>query len=372
MGLHLSHLDTKVLGILRQGTVIPAHPLALNRDRSLDRTHQRALSRYYIDAGAGGLAVGVHTTQFAVRDVGLYRPVLELAAETALDWTMRPIVLIAGLTGHTRQAIKEAQVAVGIGFHAGLLSLAAMRGANEDELIEHCAAVAKEIPLVGFYLQPAVGGLVLSASFWRRFAALDNVVAVKIAPFNRYRTIDVVRGLVEAQAEDRITLYTGNDDHILLDLVTPFTVMRAGGPVSVHVKGGLLGHWSVWTQRAVDLFQECRRAAASGKIPTALLALDSEITDCNGALFDVANDFRGCIAGCHEVLRRQGLLQGIWCIDPGEGLSPGQAEEIDRVYEAYPALNDDAFVRTNLHHWLSTSASTRHVGQLTWHAGRTG
>ena len=352
MGLHVSQVDPAVLKILRDGTVIPAHPLALTGDRALDSAHQRALSRYYIDAGACGLAVGVHSTQFAIRDVGLYRPVLELAAETAADWTERPLVLIAGLAGRTRQAISEAQIAAGIGFHAGLLSLAAMRGASEAELIEHCAAVAGQIPLMGFYLQPAVGGLALSTSFWRRFAALDNVVAIKVAPFNRYRTIDVVRGIVEAEAEDRVTLYTGNDDHILLDLVTPFTVMRAGASVAVHVKGGLLGHWSVWTRRAVELLEECRHAAASEQIPAALLALDSQITDCNGAFFDVANEFRGCVAGCHEVLRRQGLLEGIWCIDPDEGLSPGQAEEIDRVYRAYPKLNDDAFVRANLHRWL--------------------
>jgi dihydrodipicolinate synthase/N-acetylneuraminate lyase len=352
MGLHVSQIDPAVLRILRDGTVIPAHPLALTRDRALDAVHQRALSRYYIDAGAGGLAVGVHSTQFAIRDFGLYRPVLELAAETAATWTPRPLVLIAGLAGRTRQATNEAQIAAGIGFHAGLLSLAAMRGASEADLIEHCATVARQMPVIGFYLQPAVGGLVLSAAFWRRFAELDNVVAIKVAPFNRYRTIDVVRGVVEARAEDRVTLYTGNDDHILLDLITPFTVMRDGVPVAMHVKGGLLGHWSVWTRRAVELFEECRHATASEQIPTALLALDTQITDCNSAFFDVANEFRGCVAGCHEVLRRQGLLEGIWCIDPKEGLSPGQAEEIDRVYRAYPNLNDDAFVHANLHRWL--------------------
>jgi Dihydrodipicolinate synthetase family len=351
MGVHWSALDPAVVAILRSGAVIPPHPLVLNRDRAFDRQRQRVLSRYYIDAGAGGLAVGVHTTQFAIREAGLYRPVLELAAATAREWTVRPLVLIAGLAGRTDRALNEARLAAALGYHAGLLSLTAMRGAGEAELIEHCAATAREIPLVGFYLQPAVGGLVLSASFWRCFAALENVLAIKIAPFNRYRTIDVVRGVVEARAEDRITLYTGNDDHILLDLVTPFTVMRAGTPVSMRIKGGLLGHWSVWTLRAVELLQECRHAAVSGQIPATLLALDSQITDCNGAFFDVANDFRGCIAGCHEVLRRQGLLEGIWCLDPEEGLSPGQADEIDRVYDSYPQLNDDAFVRANVHRW---------------------
>jgi hypothetical protein len=352
MGLRWSELDPAVLAILREGAVIPAHPLALDRDRSLDRRRQRALSRYYIDARAGGLAVGVHATQFAIRDVGLYRPVLELAAATAREWTSRPLVLIAGLAGRTEQAVKEARLAVSLGYHAGLLSLGAMQGATEAELIEHCAAIAREMPLVGFYLQPAVGGLILPASFWRRFAAIDNVVAIKIAPFNRYRTLDVVRGVVEAKAEERITLYTGNDDHIVLDLAVPFSVPRDGAPVLVKMKGGLLGHWSVWTQKAVALLDEIRAAAASEQFPKALLARDSHITDSNSAFFDVANDFRGCIAGCHEVLRRQGLLEGIWCLDPSEGLSPGQAEEIDRVYRDYPELNDDAFVRENLCRWL--------------------
>jgi hypothetical protein len=352
MGLHWSELDPAVLAILREGAVIPAHPLALNRDRALDRRRQQALSRYYIDAGAGGLAVGVHATQFAIRDVGLYGPVLELAAATAREWTSRPLVLIAGLAGRTEQAVKEARLAVSLGYHAGLLSLSAMQGATEAELIEHCAAIAREMPLVGFYLQPAVGGLILSASFWQRFAAIDNVVAIKIAPFNRYRTLDVVRGVVEAEAEERIALYTGNDDHIVLDLAVPFSVPRDGAAVLVKMNGGLLGHWSVWTQKAVALLDEIRTAAALEQIPTALLARDSHITDCNSAFFDVANNFRGCIAGCHEVLRRQGLLEGIWCLDPAEGLSPGQAQEIDRVYRDYPELNDDAFVRKNLCRWL--------------------
>jgi Dihydrodipicolinate synthetase family len=352
MGLHWSQLDPAVMSILREGAVIPAHPLALDRNRALDKRRQRALSRYYIDAGAGGLAVGVHATQFAIRDVGLYEPVLELAAAAAREWTSRPLVLIAGLAGRTEQAVKEAQLATSLGYHAGLLSLGAMQGVAEAELIAHCAAIAQEMPLVGFYLQPAVGGLALPASFWRRFAAIENVVAIKVAPFNRYRTHDVVRGVVEAGAEERITLYTGNDDHIVLDLAVPFSISRDDAPIVVRFKGGLLGHWSVWTQKAVGLLEEVRAAAASGQMPMALLERDSRVTDCNGAFFDVANNFRGCIAGCHEVLRRQGLLEGIWCLDPSEGLSPGQAEEIDRVYRDYPELNDDAFVRENLRRWL--------------------
>jgi dihydrodipicolinate synthase/N-acetylneuraminate lyase len=349
MGLHWSDWPGPVLETLRRGVVIPAHPLALTADRGLDERRQRALARYYIDAGAGGLAVGVHTTQFAIREVGLFEPVLRLAVETARSWTDRPLVLIAGATGRTEQAVREAQLARGLGYHAVLLSLAAMKGASEDELVEHCLAVAREMPLVGFYLQPAVGGIVLGPSFWRRFAAIDNVVAIKVAPFNRYRTLDVVRGVVEARAEERVTLYTGNDDHIVLDLLMPF---RVAGKI-VRIKGGLLGHWSVWTRKAVELLDRIHASVAAGRIEPELLELEAEVTESNAAFFDAANDFHGVIAGCHEVLRRQGLLEGIWCLDPKEGLSPGQAEEIDRVYRLYPHLNDDHFVRENLSKWLS-------------------
>jgi hypothetical protein len=343
----------EVLAALRRGVVIPAHPLALDADRTLDARRQRALARYYLDAGAGGLAVGVHTTQFAIRDVGLYRPVLELAMQSAMEWTRKRPIMIAGLAGRTEQAVSEAQLARDLGYHAGLLSLAALKGAKEDELITHAQTIAREIPLVGFYLQPAVGGLVLPVSFWRRFAAIENVAAIKIAPFNRYRTFDVVRGVVEAGAADRITLYTGNDDHIVLDLLTPFTIVANGGATPVRIKGGLLGHWSVWVKKAVELLDRIHAADAANNVPADLLALDSQVTDCNAAIFDVANDFHGVIAGCHEILRRQGLLAGIWCLDPDETLGPGQKEEIDRVCAAYPHLNDDAFVRTNLERWLS-------------------
>ncbi len=353
MALHRSDLPAAVVASLGRGVAIPAHPLALDARRRFDARRQRRLTRYYIDAGAGGLAIGVHTTQFAIREAGLYEPILGTAIEAAGAWTARPLVMVAGLCGATSQAVSEAQTAVRLGYHAGLLSLAAVRQASEDALIEHCAAVAAEIPLVGFYLQPAVGGLHLGASFWSRFAAIDNVVAIKVAPFNRYRTLDVMRGVVEAGAEERITLYTGNDDHIVLDLVTPFTVMRQGRPVTLRFRGGLLGHWSVWTRSAVALFERCREAASRGQIDADLLALESRVTDCNSAFFDVANDFHGCIAGCHEVLRRQGLLEGIWCLDPYEGLSPGQAAEIDRVYVAHADLSDDDFVRANLERWLA-------------------
>jgi hypothetical protein len=295
----------------------------------------------------------VHTTQFAIRDVGLYRPVLELAMRTAGEWTTAKPVMIAGLAGRTAQAVGEAQLARDLGYHAGLLSLAAMKGASEDELIAHAQAIAREMPLVGFYLQPAVGGIVLPVSFWRRFAAIENVVAIKMAPFNRYRTLDVIRGVVEAGAHERITLYTGNDDHIVLDLVTPFTVRTNGTSTTVRIKGGLLGHWSVWVKAAVDLLSRIHAAVESGPIPPDLLALDSAVTDCNAAIFDVANDFHGVICGCHEILRRQGLLEGLWCLDPNEQLGPGQMQEIDRVCAAYPQLTDDAFVRQNIARWLA-------------------
>lgn len=343
---------SKGLEVLAQGTVIPAHPLALNARREFDPGRQRALTRYYIDAGSGGLAVGVHTTQFAIREVGLYRDVLELAARTAADWSDRPLAMVAGLVGKTKQAVAEAQIARSLGYDAGLLSLAAMKGEHPDAIIEHCTAVAGQIPVVGFYLQPAVGGIHLDAAFWTRFAAIPGVVAIKVAPFNRYRTLDVVRGVVEAGAENRIALYTGNDDHIVLDLVTPFTFMREGKPVTVRFTGGLLGHWSVWTKGAVNVFRQCREAAQADALAADFLALDSRVTDCNSAFFDVANDFHGCIAGCHEVLRRQGLLEGIWCLDPAEGLSPGQATEIDRVCARHADLSDDDFVKVNLERWL--------------------
>ena len=337
---------------LRRGTVVPAHLLALDARRRLNPPRQRALSRYYLDAGAGGLAVGVHATQFAIREAGLYEPVLRLAAEAA-EWAREPPLLIAGLAGKTAQARREAETAVGLGYHAGLLSLGAMKGASEDELIAHCRELARTVPLVGFYLQPAVGGIPLAASFWRRFADIEQVAAIKIAPFNRYRTLDVVRGVVAAGAETRIALYTGNDDSIVLDLVTPYVLRRRDVDVTVRITGGLLGHWSVWTKCAVELLARAHAAVAAGCIDDDLLSLAAKVTDCNAALFDVSHDFRGCIAGCHEVLRRQGLFAGIWCLDPEEGLSPGQGDEIERVMRSYPELTDDGFVAANLERWLA-------------------
>ena len=343
MGLHWRDWPSGLLERLRAGCVIPAHPLALDAARRLDARRQKALSRYYLAAGAGGLAVGVHTTQFAIRDTGLYEPVLRLAAEAAAEQPGAPL-LVAGVIGRTEQALREARIARGLGYHAVLLSLAAWKGAGEDEIIAHCEAVAREMPVFGFYLQPAVGGVPLGASFWRRFAGIGNVVAIKLAPFNRYATLDVLRGVLEAGAAERVALYTGNDDHIVGDLLTPFAI---GPGAPLRIVGGLLGHWSVWTRAAVQLLERCRAPATP-----ELLALDAQVTEMNAAIFDVAHNFHGCIAGCHEVLRRQGLLEGTWCLDPHEGLSPGQAELISAVVARYPQLTDDAFVRDNLSSFL--------------------
>lgn len=344
--MHRSQLPSEIAALLRRGTVIPAHPLALDSRRRLDERRQRALTRYYLDAGSGGLAVGVHATQFAIREAGMYERVLAIAAEEARK---RPVVKIAGLAGKTSAAKREAQLARELGYHAGMLSLGAMKGASIDALVRHCTAIAEEIPLIGFYLQTAVGGIPLPMEFWRRFAAIDNVVAIKVAPFDRYRTLDVVRGVVAARAEEHVTLYTGNDDHIVLDLAVPFVIRRGSEEVRVRIRGGLLGHWSVWTKTAVSLLKRIQE----GQLNEDLLALDSRVTDCNSAFFDVAHNFAGCIPGCHEVLRRQGLLEGTWCLDPKETLSPGQADEIDRVYREHADLADDAFVRANLDKWLS-------------------
>ena len=343
-------LPADICAILARGTVIPAHLLALDADRRLDERRQRALTRYYVDAGAGGLAVGVHATQFGIRQAGLYETVLRLAIETSRDWTARAMVMVAGIAGGTDQAVAEARIARDLGYHVGLVSLAAFQGADEDAMVAHCAALAAEIPIFGFYLQPAVGGVRLTASFWRRFAENPGAVAIKVAPFDRYATHAVVRGVVAAGAEERVVLYTGNDDHIVLDLVTPFGAMRDGEEVTVRFRGGLLGQWGVWTRSAVQLLE---RIHAGGEIDDKLLALDWKLTDANRAIFDVANGFRGCIAGCHEVLRRQGLFEGTWCLDEAACLSPGQAEDIDRVCRDHPELTDDGFVAENLDRWLT-------------------
>ena len=331
---------------LFEGLVIPAHPLALNSHRKLDERAQRALTRYYLAAGAGGVAVGVHTTQFAIRDlkVGLLKPVLSLAAEESRG---KDVVKIAGVCGKPSQAIAETRLAAELGYDAVLLSLADVKDENDAALLAHARSVASLMPIMGFYLQPSVGGRVLSFEFWRSFVEIENVVAIKIAPFNRYQTLDVVRAVVQSGRSRDIALYTGNDDHILTDLLTRFDF----GGESACIVGGLLGHWAVWTKSAVSHLALAARHA--DVIPGNLLTLAEQITDANAALFDPAHGFRGCIPGIHEILRRQGFLQGRWCLDPKEDLSPGQMEEIDRVCRLYPHLQDDSFVREHLDEWLS-------------------
>ncbi len=352
----VKHLDPRVHQVLKAGTVIPAHPLALTAERKLDERRQRALSRYYIASGAGGLAVGVHTTQFAIREprVGLFEPVLRLAAEE-MDRADKarevPLIRVGGICGKTAQAVGEARLLSDLKYSMGLLSLAAAKDLDDGALVAHCREVAALLPIMGFYLQPAVGGRVLSYNFWRRFVEIENVVAIKIAPFNRYHTLDVVRAVADSGRE--IALYTGNDDNIVMDLLTPYIFQLDGKPKVFRIVGGLLGHWAVWTKRAVELLKECRSLAlADQPIPQSMLQRNVQVTDCNAAFFDTPNNFAGCIAGLHEVLRRQGLFEGIWCLDPRETLSPGQKEEIDRVYRAYPELNDDEFVREGRDAWL--------------------
>jgi dihydrodipicolinate synthase/N-acetylneuraminate lyase len=343
--------DSSARRMLSNGVVIPAHPLALTPHRKLDERRQRALTRYYLSAGAGGVAVGVHTTQFAIREAGLYQPVLALAMDTAREFGFSP-VMVAGLAGKTPQALTEAEIAVALGYDAGLLSLGAWRSESEDEILDHCARIAETIPLFGFYLQPAVGGRVLSYRFWRSFAEIPNVWAIKIAPFNRYQTLDVVRAVVESGRAD-IALYTGNDDNIIADLMTPFPVSVGGQTVLRWFDGGLLGQWAVWTRAAVELLERVKALRNDPAQAPDLLRLGAALTDANAAIFDPANQFAGCIPGIHEVLRRQGLLENLITLDPDETLSPGQADEITRVHRTHVELNDDEFVATNLDDWLS-------------------
>ena len=340
-----------------EGQVIPAQPLALDNNRKFDEKYQRALTRYYVASGSGGLAVGVHSTQFEIREPqhNLFRPVLELASETIDDEIgklPRAFVKVAGVCGSTPQADKEATLARALGYQAGLLSLAALKDASDDELIAHCETISHVIPIIGFYLQPSVGGRVLGYEFWRRFAEIENVVAIKMAPFNRYQTIDVVRAVIESGRDD-IALYTGNDDSIVVDLFTTWQFERDGQKINRQIVGGLLGHWAVWTQKAVAMLDEIKIVRRQSAMSTRWLTHAIEVTDSNAAFFDPAHNFAGCIPGLHEVLRRQGLMQNTFCLNPHEVLSPGQSEEIDRAYRAYPHLHDDEFVRENLDKWLN-------------------
>lgn len=346
------HNISAIRAHLLSGQVIPALPLALKRNRKWSEHRQRAVMRYYLDAGAGGIAVAVHSTQFEIREkkYGLFEPVLSLAAETITNWLgprPRMFLRIAGVCGRTDQAVGEAETAASLGYHAALLSVAAFKNETERAIIRHCERIARIIPLIGFYLQPAVGGRALSHRFWRAFADIPNVVAIKMAPFNRYQTLDVIRAVIDSGRED-VALYTGNDDNIIVDLLTPIT--HDGR--TRYVAGGLLGQWGVWTERAAALLTEIKKARAKQKIHADWLVRAAALTDANGAVFDSANTFAGCIPGIHEVLRRQGIFETNACLNPNEKLSPGQAAELDRVTRAYPWLTDDAFVQENLHRWL--------------------
>lgn len=353
-------MDTRALRQrLLDGLVIPAHPLALTSGRTLDERRQRGLTRYYLAAGAGGIAIGVHTTQFAVRDPrhGLLEPLLALTAEEIRAHersTGAPVVKVAGVIGPTRQALGEAELAARHGYDAALLGLGWAKGRPLEEILRHCREVAAVLPLFGFYLQPAAGGVPLPAAFWARFLEIPEVVAVKVAPFDRYRTLDVARPLAESGRQDEVALYTGNDDAIVSDLVTPFVFAVGGNRVAVRFRGGLLGHWACWTRAAVQVLDRLKAVARlGGPVPAEILRLGVEVTDMNAAVFDAANAFRGCIAGVHAVLERQGLLAGRWCLDPDEDVSPGQLAEIDRVVRAYPHLVDDDFVAANRDRWLA-------------------
>jgi len=349
-----NNLSGELQDLLNGGLVIPANPTALTKTLKLDERRQRALSRYYLDAGSGGLAIGVHTSQFEIRDAGLYQPVLELGKEEMDSYCSKngkKIIRIAGVLGRTKQAVEEARIAANLGYHAVLLSLAALKNDSNKQLIEHCKAVAGVMPLIGFYLQPSVGGRILDAAFWREFSRIKNVVAIKMAPFDRYHTIDVIRGVAESGRADEIALYTGNDDNIVPDLLTEYSIPVGDAVIKKRVVGGLLGHWAVWNKKAVELMERIKSSLPS-ETPE-LLNLGIKITDSNAAFFDSRNGFKGSIAGIHEVLIRQGILEGNYTINPAEVLSPGQKEEIERVYTIYPELNDDIFVAENLDKWLS-------------------
>ena len=345
-------LPASIKSVLQEGVVIPAHPLALTEDRQLDEARQRMLTRYYMAAGAGGVAVGVHTTQFEIRKAGinLLEPVLRIAAEEIDSTQLRhAFIKVAGIVGPTDSALREAELALKYGYHLGLLSMGGLSKYTDEELIRHATAVAEVIPVFGFYLQPAVGGRLLSYEFWREFAEIKNVHAIKIAPFNRYQTLDVVRAVCHSSRRDDIALYTGNDDNIIADLLTPYEFEVKGEFVEKRFSGGLLGHWAVWTKKAVELLMEIKECIANDYAGIEkLLAKNNEATDMNAVIFDAKNAFRGCIPGIHEILRRQGLLQGRWCLDPHEELSPGQMEEIDRLYREYGHLMDDGFVKAFL------------------------
>lgn len=339
-------LSPAVKTLLHQGTFIPAHPLALTRELRINENQQRALTRYYLECGSGGIAIGVHTTQFEIRDpkFNLLERVLELTADEIHNSAGgKTLVKVAGICGSTNQAIKEAELAVKYGYDIGLLSLGGLNDWTDEALLKHVRTIADILPVFGFYLQPAVGGRILSYKFWKAFAEIPNVEAIKVAAFNRYQTQDVVRAVCDSTRINEVALYTGNDDNLVADLLTPFRFVVNGEIVEKRFIGGLLGHWSVWTKPAVQLFNRLKHCITNNNEGIAeLLAIGTMITDMNAAIFDPANQFHGCISGIHEVLRREKLLDGIWCLNPNESLSPGQSSEIDRVLRAYPSLTQHA------------------------------
>ncbi|MFC5406374.1 dihydrodipicolinate synthase family protein [Cohnella soli] len=349
-------LSPSLMEALQDGLVIPAHPLALNENRKLDPISQRALTRYYIASGAGGIAVGVHSTQFEIRDPqhNLFETVLAMAAEeVARAQIDRPFIQVAGICGPTEQALREVDVAIKHGYDVALLSMGGLKDWTEADLLERTRQVAARMPVIGFYLQPSVGGRIFTYEFWQEFAEIPNVVAIKMAPFNRYQTLDVARAVCYSSRRDEIALYTGNDDNIVSDLLTTFRFDADGTRVEKKIVGGLLGHWAVWTRKAVELMEEIKSVRDSETIAREWMTRAIQVTDTNATFFDPAHHFEGCIPGIHEVLRRQGLMKGTWCLNPDEKLSPGQAEEIDRVYAQYPHLNDDDFVAAGLSEWLA-------------------
>ena len=345
-------LHPSIRELLHQGVVIPAHPLALDQNLQLDERRQRLLTRYYMASGAGGVAVGVHTTQFEIRkpEINLLEPVLKIAAEEIEKAELkRPFMKVAGIVGPTAQALKEAEMAVNHGYHLGLVSNGGLSAYSEVELIKRVEAISQIIPVFGFYLQPAAGGRLLSYEFWRDLVEIAGVQAIKIAAFNRYQTLDVVRAVCNSDRRNEIALYTGNDDNIVADLLTTYQFTIDGEQVERRFVGGLLGHWAVWTNKAVELLNEIKQSTAGNYSGIKkLLTKGIEVTDMNAVIFDAKNAFHGCIPGIHEILRRQGLLAGRWCLDSREELSPGQMEEIDRIYHSYPAYNDDEFVKNFL------------------------
>ena len=348
-------LSSELKTALNEGLVIPAHPLALDENRKLDERHQRALTRYYAASGAGGMAVGVHSTQFEIRDNAhkLFEPVLRMAAEEIEQAQLeRPFIKVAGICGPTEQALEETQLALNYNYDAALLSMGGLSALSELDLLKRTEQIAEQIPVIGFYLQPSVGGKIFSFDFWRAFTEIPNVVAIKMAPFNRYQTIDVARAVCYSSRRDEIALYTGNDDNIINDLLTTYRFKVDGTSVEKRIVGGLLGHWAVWTHKAVELLEEIKQVRNGIQMNTNWLTRNVEVTDSNAAFFDPAHQFAGCIPGIHEVLRRQGLMKGTWCLNPHEQLSPGQADEIERMYQDYPQLNDDHFVAEHLEKWL--------------------